>query len=262
MAEALEIAKSLALEAGGIIANNLSVGKQVDFKGVVDPVTSIDRQCEDLILAGLRDAFPAHGIVAEETGGRATESGPCWYVDPIDGTCNFVHSLPHCAVSIAQFVDGRPQVAVVYDPSRNELYEAQNGDGARCNGNGIRVSSSARLDRSLLVTGFPYDRRDKSAFYLAYFEAFLCRAQDLRRLGSAALDLCWVACGRFEGFFEWGLQPWDTAAGWLILREAGGTVTDFRGHGYDPSGRSILASNGLIHQQCLEVLHTVSAAER
>ncbi len=260
MADALEVAKRLARNAGALIASNLSARKQVDFKGAVDPVTSIDRECEELILKGLREAFPEHNIVGEETGGRETRSGPCWYVDPIDGTCNFVHGIPHCAVSIAELIDGRPEIAVVYDPARNELYHAQRGKGSRCNGVAIGVSPVSELDRSLLVTGFPYDRRDKSAFYLAYFETFLCRAQDLRRLGSAALDLCWVACGRFDGFFEWGLKPWDTAAGWLILQEAGGQVTDFRGQAYDPRGNCILATNGRIHRQCREVLRTLPSA--
>ncbi len=217
-------------------------------------MTPVDRACEKLIIDGLRETFPEHRIVAEESAAERPDAGPCWYIDPIDGTCNFVHGLPHCSVSIALIVDGRPRVAVVYDPAKGELFAAEAGKGASLNNNRIRVSPTGTLDQSLLVTGFPYDRRDNSAFYLRYFEAFMCNAQDLRRYGSAALDLCWVAAGRFDGFFEWGLKPWDTAAGWLIVEEAGGRVSGFEGDGFDPWSDRIAATNGAIHDEVTALL--------
>jgi len=253
----MEVACRLAAEAGREIAARLGSPDVVDHKSAVDLVTETDRAVEELVTVGLRDAFPSHAIVAEESGGRRPQSGPCWYVDPIDGTANFVHGLPHCAVSIALLVDGRPQIGVVHDPSKDEMFRAERNRGATLNERGLQVSTTPSLETALVATGFPYDRRERSAFYLAYFEPFLRRCQDLRRLGSASLDLCWVAAGRFDGFWEWGLKPWDTAAGWLIVLEAGGRVSDFDGSDYDPWQPRILASNGHIHEEAVALLASV-----
>lgn len=250
----LEVARSLAIDAGALIADALGRPSSIDHKSPVNLVTEIDRAAEDLIVSGLRRAFPADVVVAEESTPEAVEARRCWYVDPIDGTTNFVHGLPQCAVSIALAVGAAMEVAVVNDPCKGELFEARRGGGSRLNGQTIGVSTTAELGDSLLVSGFPYDRREHIGFYLAYFEAFMLEAQDVRRLGSAALDLCYVASGRFDGFWEWKLSPWDTAAGWLIVEEAGGVVSDFDGSTYDAWQPRILATNGRIHGQARAVL--------
>lgn len=256
MSLALDLARRLALDAGVLIRDALGRPQSVLEKSPVDLVTEVDRACEALIIEGIRAERPGESIVAEEsTPSRA--AGACWYVDPIDGTTNFVHGLPHCAVSIAFARDGIIEAAVVHDPCKGETFQAERGRGATLNDTCIMVSQRNRLADALLVTGFPYDRRHHSAFYLKYFEAFLHAAQDVRRLGSAALDLCYVAAGRFDGFWEWNLHPWDTAAGWLILEESGGRVTDFDGSTYDPWLPRILASNGAIHEEAVAVLATL-----
>lgn len=259
-----ERACQLATEAGRLIASAINENKAVRFKSPIDLVTATDQAAQDLILKGLRDSFPDHGIVAEEPGGdphtgsdgraAADLADLVWCVDPLDGTTNFVHGLAHCAVSIALLEKGRPIVAVVYDPCKNELFVAKRGSGAWLNGERLRVSSTSKLSEALLVTGFPYDRREYLDFYLNYFRAFILQARDVRRYGSAALDLCYVAAGRFDGFWEWGLHAWDTAAGWLVLEEAGGQVSDFGGGAYDPWIPRILATNGHIHLSAQAVI--------
>lgn len=228
----------------------------MERKSAVDLVTEIDRAAEDIVVRGLAAAFPDHDIVAEESSPRPADgSRRCWYVDPLDGTTNFVHGLPHCAVSLAMAEpDGTVAAAVVFDPFKDEMFTATRGGGAMLNDEPIVVSRAAALDEALFVTGFPYDRRQHAKFYLAYFEAFMRRCRDVRRFGSASLDLCYVAMGRFDGFWEWRLKPWDTAAGWLIVEEAGGRVTDFDGRGYDPWLPRILATNTRVHDESLAVL--------
>jgi myo-inositol-1(or 4)-monophosphatase len=217
-------------------------------------VTEVDHACERLIVDGIRAQRPNDAIVAEESATLRPAPGPCWYVDPLDGTTNFVHGFPHCSVSIAYFDGERISAAAVHDPCKGETFEARRRGGATLNGEALHVSHTARLGDALLVTGFPYDRRERSAFYLRHFETFMHAAQDVRRLGSAALDLCYVAAGRFDGFWEWKLQPWDTAAGWLIVEESGGAVSDFDGAPYDVWLPRILATNQLIHDQATAVL--------
>ncbi len=252
------LATDLARKAGALIAEGLGRAREVGFKSEVDLVTEVDLAVQALVVDGIRRAFPDHAIVAEEDDGRPDakkpHQGPCWYVDPLDGTTNFVHGLPHVAVSIAYLEAGRPRAAAVYDPCKDEMFLAQEDGGAFLNGHRLGVSETRTLDRALLVTGFPYDRRQRIEVYLAYFRRFLCAAQDLRRYGSASLDLCYVAAGRFDGFWEWKLQPWDTAAGWLVVKEAGGLVSDFDGADYNPWLPRIVATNGHIHAQMLEVL--------
>jgi len=262
MSRELTVATRLALEAGVLIRDAIDDRKQVEHKSPVNLVTETDRRCESLIVGGLQREFPAHHIVAEESRSSRPGPGPCWYVDPLDGTTNFVHGIPHCSVSIALAVDEEVRVAVVHDPCRRELFDAERDRGARLNGSPITVSSTAALAEALLVTGFPYDRRDHAPFYLSYFEAFMLACQDVRRFGSAALDLCYVAVGRFDAFWEWKLNPWDTAAGWLIVEEAGGRVTDFDGARYDPWAPRILATNARVHEEAMAVLDRLPRDDR
>jgi myo-inositol-1(or 4)-monophosphatase len=252
----IHVARALARTAGRLIRDASGRHRTVERKSAVDLVTEIDRGAEDIIVRGLRAAFPDHDIVAEESSPRRAQGlRPCWYVDPLDGTTNFVHGLPHCAVSLAMATpDGAIAAAVVFDPFKQEMFTAVRGQSAMLNDEPIRVSEAGALDESLFVTGFPYDRRQHTKFYIAYFETFIRRCRDLRRFGSASLDLCYVAAGRFDGFWEWRLKPWDTAAGWLILEEAGGRVTDFDGSPYDPWLPRILATNGRVHDEALAVL--------
>lgn len=250
----LEVARRLALAAGELVRDGLGGATRVDHKSPVDLVTEIDHAAEALIIEGLREAFPDDPVVAEETEASRKHADRCWYVDPLDGTINFVHGLPHCSVSIGLAEHGRMSVAVVNDPCKNELFEAERGTPSTLNGESIAASATENLGESLLVTGLPYDRRDHLDFYLSYMEAFLHTAQDVRRFGSAALDLCYVAAGRFDGFWEWNLKPWDTAAGWLIVEQAGGRVSDFDASAYDPWMPRILATNGRVHEQALAVL--------
>jgi myo-inositol-1(or 4)-monophosphatase len=253
----LEVAETLARDAGELIAKALGAAERIDRKSPINLVTEIDEEAERMIVAGLRRAFPEHEIVAEESAPERPGEGPCWFIDPIDGTTNFVHGLPHCAVSIGFADDGAMQAAVVHDPCKDETFTARRGSGAHLNGRPIHVSDCESIGDSLVVTGFPYDRREHLSFYLAYFEKFLNTCRDLRRYGSASLDLCYVAAGRFDGFWEWKLAPWDTAAGWLVVEEAGGRVSDFDGSQYDPWLPRVLATNGRFHEQMLDVLRTL-----
>lgn len=247
-----------ARAAAAIIRSAWERARTVEYKGPVDLVTATDREAEAAIVAVVRSAFPDHRIVAEESSHKEFErprpGTPAWYVDPLDGTVNFVHRVPHFAVSIAFALGEEVQLGLVVDPMRNEEFLAERGRGATRNGQRVAVSSVDQLGQALLATGFPYDRRTHAAYYLRFFRAFVERAQDVRRFGSAALDLCWVACGRYDGFWEWRLHPWDVAAGSLIVREAGGLVSDFSGHPLDLFGEQILAANPHLHQPMLTVL--------
>jgi myo-inositol-1(or 4)-monophosphatase len=240
-----------------------SEAKTVEHKGAIDLVTATDRELEDMIVARLTAAFPDDAIVAEEASASGVERPPSdrwvWYLDPLDGTTNFAHSYPQFAISLALARGTEGELGIVSDPLREELFAARRGGGATLNGSPIRVSPVEHLAEALVGTGFPYDSRERAAFYVAFFEAFMKRAQGVRRVGAAALDLCAVACGRYDGFWEWKLKPWDTAAGGLIVREAGGVVTNFDGSPHDLFGIQTLASNGAIHAEMIEVLKSVSA---
>jgi myo-inositol-1(or 4)-monophosphatase len=217
-------------------------------------VTQVDKASDALITGILRERFPTHQLIAEESAVSGQESAYRWYIDPLDGTTNFAHGFPHFAVSIALTHESRVIVGVVYDPLREEMFCATRGNGATLNGAPMRVSQEIELERSLILTGFPYDRRQRSEYYLRFYQAFMMRAQGVRRCGSAALDLCYVACGRADAFWEWRLHPWDTAAGSLMVEEAGGTMSDFLSNFFDYLGEQTLASNGLVHAEMTRVL--------
>jgi myo-inositol-1(or 4)-monophosphatase len=248
------VAHAAAARAGALLRARYRERQEVSFKSEIDLVTTVDREAEHLIVDTVLSAFPEHGIVAEESPARPSRDGHCWYVDPIDGTTNFAHGYPQFAVSIALARHGALLLGLVYDPLREESFTALSGGGARLNGAPIQVSEVATLRHALLGTGFPYDHRERADVYLAVWRAALGRAQGVRRAGSAALDLCYVACGRFDGFWEAKLHPWDVAAGRLIVEEAGGRVSDFRGGAHPLSGEETVASNGRIHEEMLGML--------
>ena len=218
-------------------------------------MTDADRAAEQCIIDTISAQFPTHRILAEEQGLTVqARSLYQWIVDPLDGTTNYAHGFPLYAVSIGVERDGECVIGVVFDPTRNELFSARAGAGACLNGDPIEVSKVDALDRALLVTGFAYDIRETANNNLDHFARFALKAQGVRRTGSAALDLCCVAAGRLDGFWEVQLSPWDMAAGAVILREAGGRVTDFRGRPHSIYGKELVASNGLIHEAMLKVL--------
>ena len=250
-----DAAVAFAREAGAIVREGFGSAHRPERKGRIDLVTEFDRRSEALLISRITERFPGHGILAEESGAHEREDAPArWVLDPLDGTTNFAHNYPFFAVSVAVEVEGRPIAGAVYDPVRDEMFAAARGLGATLDGRPARVSSIGRIEDALLVTGFPYDVRERPERVMPAFEAFLRRAQGIRRDGSAALNLCYVAIGRFDGFWEPMLSPWDTAAGSLIVAEAGGRVTDYAGGEFRLTGCPILASNGLLHPAMMEVL--------
>jgi len=253
----LTFIRELAREAGDYIRKSAHRLKRVHYKGEIDLVTQFDRKSQDLIVRQLTREFPGYGILSEENMSRDVDAPVKWIVDPLDGTTNFAHGLPIWAISIALENKGNIVLGVIYDPTRDEMFHAIKSGGAFLNGKRISVSSVNELDQALLVTGFPYDIRTAKENNLNHFSNFAVRAQAVRRLGSAALDLCYTACGRFDGYWEMKLSPWDQAAGSLILSEAGGRITDFTGRKFSIYGDEVLGTNGLVHQQMMDVLNTV-----
>ncbi len=258
MNEFLQTAIDAAREAGTMLRSAFDRPKQISYKGEVDIVTESDKRSEAMIVARLRERFPQHAIVAEE-GSRGAAAGAkyCWHVDPLDGTTNFAHSYPCFAVSIGLVEDGEPLVAVVLNPITNELFTAVRGEGAYLGEKPVHVSPIEKLATSLVSTGFPAHQRANNRNIFYYWE-FTMRSHGVRRDGSAALDLCSVASGRFDGFWEFGLNSWDTAAGVLIVTEAGGKVTDLGGRPYHPGDGSVLATNGRIHAEMQSVAAEVA----
>lgn len=255
-ASLLNTAIEAARGAGAILLEQARSGFRIEHKNVVDLVTDADRLAEDSIVQTIRAAYPAHRILAEERGQDGKTDSPYqWIIDPLDGTTNFAHGFPAYSVSIGLEYAGECVLGVVFDPTRDELFSAEVGGGARLNGSSINVSHVSRLDDALLVTGFAYDIRENPNNNLDHFSRFSLRAQGVRRIGSAALDLCYVACGRFDGYWEVTLNPWDMAAGIVILREAGGTVTHFTAGPFSIYARQLVASNGFIHEAMLDLLN-------
>jgi myo-inositol-1(or 4)-monophosphatase len=257
MQNMLAVGSDAARKAGALLREQVGGVRQIDYKGEINLVTEMDRRSEQIIVETISRAFPDHAVMAEEETNIRNGSAYTWIVDPLDGTTNYAHGYPNFAVSIGLEHDGVIIIGVVYDPLRNELFTAVRGKGAFLNGKQIRVSAHDRLIRSLLATGFPYDRATHPENNLDYFAALLMASQEIRRSGSASLDLCSVAAGRLDGYWELKLHPWDVAGGSLIVREAGGMVSDFTGSGFSIHDKEILASNGLIHRQALDILRTV-----
>lgn len=266
-----EAAEGAAREAGKLLARSAGRAQKVERKselGVpppgahplarsIDLVTEMDRASELLLVERLRAAFPGTGVLAEE-GGEIAGTGGRWIIDPLDGTTNYAHGHPQWCVTIAFERDDEVRAGVVFDALRDEMFAASQGEGAFLNGRPIRVSRVATLDDSLLATGFPYDRRERADFYMAYYKAAVVATQGVRRAGSAALDMAWVASGRLDGYFEHGIKAWDVAAGELLVREAGGTVTNFEGGPHVLTGQRTVATNGFVHAETLALLAAVT----
>jgi len=239
---------------GKLLKDRLLTDFSVDRKGEVDLVTEMDRAAQDLIQQEIQLRYPDHGILAEEDLDIQGSEGFQWIVDPLDGTTNYAHRFPVFSISIAVAYEKDVVCGVVYNPVSEELFKAIRGEGASLNAMPLRVSETSRLDDSLLGTGFPYNIRETAETNLDHFREFALRTQGIRRCGSAALDLCFVASGRLDGFWELNLKPWDIAAGALIVREAGGVTTDFEGNELAMDGSKVLASNGNLHDSMMEVL--------
>jgi len=245
---------AVAVEAGTLRGDKLHDRHTVRYKGEINLVTEADHLSETLIVERIRRSFPRHDILAEESPETTNGSGFRWVIDPLDGTTNYAHGYPVFCVSIALEVAGEIRLGAVYNPMLSELFTAEKGAGAFLNGGRIAVSGTRDLNRGLLATGFPYDIREDRNNNMNYFKAFAMHAQAVRRAGSAALDLAYVAAGRFDGFWELKLMPWDTAAGWLLVTEAGGVVTDFSGGPFGLRSPHMLAGNGLINDAMLRIL--------
>lgn len=254
MAEFLDAAIEIAREAGQVLMAHRGVG--FELKGDYDLVTAADRASEELIMKRLRAHFPKHGIVAEEGGRAEMDAELRWYVDPLDGTTNFARQFPMWNVTLALAQRGEVIAGVVYDPLNRELFAAERGAGARLNGAPIRVSKAAKIADSLLSTGFPSRKRHQNVNIHFYYQLAML-SHGVRRGGSAAIDLAYAACGRLEAFWEFGLNPWDMAAGTLLVEEAGGKVSGMRGEPLDLHGRYLIADNGLVHQEVLALFEDI-----
>ena len=255
--EITESAIEFCRNAGDILLSGFrSESTVVSYKCRTDLVTNIDNESEEYIVSSIQNRFKDHSVVAEEGRGRATESEFIWYVDPLDATNNYAHGIPFFCVSIGIYsrVEKRIVSGAVFDPYHNEMFHAEKGKGAFCNGTPLRVSNISDLGVALLSTGFPYAKDDMERNNLKEFNRFLPVIQCIRRIGSAALDLCYLASGRIDGYWEPLLKSWDTAAGSLIVQEAGGTVTTYDGSMYDPEFPQILASNSLLHKDMIDIL--------
>lgn len=249
-----DAAESIAREAGRLLAENAGRSHHVHHKGAIDLVTEMDKASEMLIVERLRARFPGTGILGEEGAADAGTTGGRWIVDPLDGTTNYAHGHSHWCVTIAYEEEGRVRAGVTFDALRDEMFSAAEGEGATLNGRPIRVSPVSTLDAALVATGFPYDRRERAPYYMAFYEAAVVATQGVRRAGAAALDMAWVANGRLDAYFEQGIAPWDVAAGELLVREAGGTVSDYAGGPHALDGKRTVASNGRVHAETIALL--------
>jgi myo-inositol-1(or 4)-monophosphatase len=252
------VAIDAARAAGQLLVSELEGSRRIAYKGTpTNLVTEMDARAEDLIVRRLAAAFPDDAILAEERGAQAGRSGRRWIIDPLDGTTNYAHGIPVFGVSIGLEVAGHVELGVAFDPNRDELFVAEPGGGATLNGRRLAVSAAATLRESLLTTGFPYNVAETADNNLREYAAFAVRSRGVRRMGSAVLDLCWLAAGRYDGFWELTLGPWDVAAGGLLVEEAGGRVTNLRGGPLDVDAPTVVASNGRIHDALLAVLAEV-----
>lgn len=256
----IDTLKQIALDAGKIVKEGYTSHKEVSHKGVVDLVTEFDLKTEAFIIDQLKKAFPDHTLVGEESHHGSYHHDKAIYIDPIDGTTNFVHGIPHLAISLGVWEQGEPTLAVVYNPILEELYWAVQGKGAYCNGQRIEVSPQSKLQNALIATGFPYAKVNAGIEYRWVIDCMtnlLPYIQDIRRLGAAAVDLCYLAHGKVEAFYEIDLKPWDVAAGILIVQEAGGQISNVYGAPFDFDDKSIVASNGKVHQQLIDYLEKI-----
>lgn len=250
-----EVLLSATKEAGEIILRYFEGTFKIEHKeGINNLVTEVDKLAEDKIIKVIRATFPAHSIISEEVGELIKPSEYQWIIDPIDGTVNFAHGIPICCVSIGLLHNDELIMGAVYNPMMNELFFAEKGKGATLNDRPIKVSTKENFKTAFLVTGFPYNWPDGPEHPIKVFEKLILEGLPIRRLGSAAIDLCWVACGRFDGFWEYNLQAWDVAAGYLLVQEAGGKITDFDGGPANVFTKETLATNGLIHDAMLKVI--------
>lgn len=252
------VAARAARVGADVVQTGFFQSLDTEMKGAVDPVTHVDKEAEDAIRNVIEAHFPDDRILGEEGGGGDWRTGRIWIVDPVDGTVNYVHRVPHVAVSVALWQDGEPQIGVIIDVARNDEYVAVAGEGASLNGEPMHVSETSRLQDSLVVTGFPYDRQEHAAAYLRVVEAVMKRSRGTRRLGAAALDLAWIARGLFDAYWEHGgahgVQPWDMAAGLLLVTEAGGRFTDETGAVNVLEARAFVATNGKVHDELREIV--------
>jgi myo-inositol-1(or 4)-monophosphatase len=258
--EYLDFSIELARAAGAVLKHYMEREKEVELKGRANLVTVADKEAEALIIARIRARYPDHAILTEESGalGASSPDRGKWIIDPLDGTTNFAHQYPFFCVSIGFEQAGELRCGTVYDPWHNEMFSGARGLGSFVNDQPLKVSDIDALRDALIMTGFPYSFREKISVVMRQFQAFMMESQAVRRGGSAALDLCYTALGRVDGFWELDLQPWDTAAGLVILEEAGGRVTDFSGNPFSIYGRQILATNGKIHEEMRRVLAELS----
>lgn len=252
--DAQKLGESAARKAGDIMNEYRTREFSIEQKGEIDLVTEVDVLCEKAIVSMIHETFPDHGVLAEEGGAEADGSRYKWIIDPIDGTTNYAHGFPVYCSSIALEADGHVVAGVVYDPTRDEMFSAIKGGGATLNDDPIEVSKTSELIRALLATGFPYQIKTTDRNNIKEFTDFAMSAQAIRRPGAAALDLCYVACGRLDGFWEFHLKPWDTAAGALMITEAGGRVSMIKGEPLDIYQPDIVASNGLLHEAMLKIV--------
>lgn len=258
----LATAVEIAVRAGDIQVERLGGEVRIEKKGTIDLVTEVDLEVEAMFREVIAERFPTHDVLAEELQQEApagAASRYCWVFDPIDGTVNYAHRLPIFCASLALECDGRPIVGAVYDPTRRELFTAESGGGARLNGTPLKVSQTTHVADALLCTGFPYDVHRTAGEVVGLFRDFVAQARAVRRLGSAALDLCYVAAGRLDGFWEQRLHPWDVAAGSLIVEEAGGRITDLTGQLFHTRHSDVVASNGRIHDEMVAIIRSFAA---
>jgi len=255
MADMKEVLLEATMEAGEIIQHYFNGTFKIENKSSInDLVTEVDKMSEDKVISIIKLHFPGHSIISEEAGEAMQVSDYQWIIDPIDGTVNFAHGIPICCVSIGLKHKDEMLYGAVYNPMMNELFFAEKGKGATLNGTAISVSKKSDFKTACLVTGFPYKWPNNAEHPIKVFERFILQGLPVRRLGSAAIDLCWVACGRFDGFWEYNLSSWDIAAGYLIVQEAGGKVTNFDGDPYNVFDKETLATNGLIHDEMLRLI--------
>jgi myo-inositol-1(or 4)-monophosphatase len=253
MTELKDFAINMARDAGNLLKEKFNSKHEIYYKGEINLVTEADKMSEDLIIAAISSNFPDHGILSEESPAQNSQARMRWIIDPLDGTTNYAHGYPVFCVSIALEKEGVIVLGVIYDPLRDDMFVAERGCGAYLNGKKMKVSKTATLSRSLLATGFPYDIRVSKDNNLNYFNLMAMEAQAIRRAGAAALDLAYLACGRFDGFWELKLMPWDMAAGCLMVEESGGVISDMSGGKGNISSPNVLVSNGLIHEQIISV---------